>query len=208
MQIIRAARGRITTRHGEDIGRPFLHVGIDIGHGDKTPADLEVLAPADGTVTASGWYGSYGYRVLIDHAGGWWSLLAHLKDGTAPRTGTAVAIGRPIAVMGDTGTQFVHLHQELHQPDGTAVDPLTHLITSLEGITMPKILSVPRGTIAFVSETHGYTYNHPGDFSLAANRLVYGEIPNLTEDIVTTLVGEANHRGDLLADKVAKRVGR
>lgn len=131
-QIILAAIGRITTHFREDIGRGFLHNGIDQGHGGGEPADLEIKAPADGVVTAHGSLGSYGKRLVIRHADGWTSLLAH-HAWQGVKTGDTVRQGDAIAVMGNTGTVFVHSHQELRDQNGTQLDPLLHLTTSTAG---------------------------------------------------------------------------
>lgn len=127
MQIIHGARGRLTSRFQEDLGRGFLHRGIDIGHGDGEPDDLAVYAPADGKVVAAGRDGTYGNRLIIDHGDGWTSLLAHLAAYTV-REGSQVHRGDLIATMGNTGTVFVHLHQELRD-HGQWVDPELHLYT-------------------------------------------------------------------------------
>lgn len=124
-----AARGRITTHFREDIGRGFPHNGIDQGHGDGNAVDLEIRAPADGVVIAHGWFGSYGNRLVIKHADGWTSLLAH-HASQAVRTGDTVKQGQIIAVMGNSGTVYVHNHQELRLASGEQVDPLLHLGSS------------------------------------------------------------------------------
>jgi murein DD-endopeptidase MepM/ murein hydrolase activator NlpD len=69
-RIILAAHGRITTHFREDIGRGFLHNGIDQGHGDGTPYDLEIRAPADGLIVSVGKQGTYGNRYIIRHDDG------------------------------------------------------------------------------------------------------------------------------------------
>lgn len=128
MQIIHCARGRITTRFAEDIGRGFPHRGIDLGHGDATVDDLRIVAPAAGRVVAAGRDGSYGNRVIIDHGAGWTSLIAHLSSYNV-RVGQDVEQGKSIAVMGNTGTVYVHAHQELRL-NGVWVDPELHLSTT------------------------------------------------------------------------------
>ncbi|PPH47007.1 hypothetical protein C5D09_06405 [Rathayibacter sp. AY1C9] len=134
MQIIHGARGRITTHFHEDIGRGFLHRGIDLGHGDGTPDDLAVYAPATGIVVAAGRDGTYGNRLIINHGNGWTSLLAHLAAYTV-RPGSQVHRGDLIATMGNTGTVFVHLHQELRE-HGQWVDPELHLHPEQDEIDM------------------------------------------------------------------------
>lgn len=134
MKIIHGARGRITTRFHEDIGRGFLHRGIDLGHGEGTPDDLAVYAPADGKVIAVGRDGTYGNRIILDHGDGWTSLLAHLASWTV-HLGDVVHMRDLIAEMGNTGTVFVHLHQELRL-FGQWVDPELYLLTEQDEIDM------------------------------------------------------------------------
>ena len=134
--IILAAPGRITTRHGEDINRGFLHRGIDQGHGEGTAPELEIKAPADGVVIAHGPDGTYGNRLIIRHPDRCTSLLAH-HAWQGVRTGDTVHQGNPIAVMGNTGTIFVHSHQELRDPNGVQLDPLMYL-SAFAGSNLPQ----------------------------------------------------------------------
>ncbi|MGG7509442.1 murein hydrolase activator EnvC family protein [Plantibacter sp. YIM 135249] len=221
MQLIKTARGNITTFHGEDAGRAHAHVGIDIGHGASTAADLALIAPEAGIVRVAGWDGTYGNRVIIEHPDGTWSLIAHMAAFFV-RAGDQVTRAQSIGVMGRTGGPwgsvagwFVHAHQEYHLADGTAVDPLDYIVTLtatiLKGITMPKIVRVDRGTIALVSDFEGkkFTSTEGGQgFSIGVNTKAYGEVTGLTEDEVSTLVNEANMRGDRFAATVAARVKR
>jgi hypothetical protein len=163
MRIIKAARGRITGHFGDqDVPGANVrsHLGIDIGHGDMTAADLRVGAPAPGTVTAAGWSGTYGNRIIIDHgldADGvhWASLLAH-QDAFKTAVGTTVTYDTEIGVMGSTGGNWpVHLHQELRR-NGRPVDPEPFL-TSTAGLTPTPIPPVPatrkaRTVFAFIRQ--------------------------------------------------------
>ena len=140
--IILAARGRITTYFREDIGRGFPHNGVDQGHGDGTREDLRIKAPADGIVIAHGPLGSYGKRLVIRHPDGWTSLLAHHANQYVT-TGDRVFQGGDIAEMGNTGTIFVHNHQELRDANGNQVDPLLNLGTSTASgfmAALPKLI--------------------------------------------------------------------
>ncbi|TFC59398.1 MULTISPECIES: M23 family metallopeptidase [unclassified Cryobacterium] len=136
VQIVKTARGGITSEHGESVGRSRPHIGVDIGHGNSTNEDLLMVAPAGGVVTAAGWSGTYGNRVIITHADGTWSLIAHM-DSLAVAKGDQVKQGQKIGVMGRTGGPwgsiagwFVHGHQEYHLADGTAVNPLDYLTST------------------------------------------------------------------------------
>jgi len=128
-QIILAAHGRITTHYKQDIGRGWLHNGIDQGHTNGTAYDLQIMAPADGIVTATGRQGTYGNRLVIRHNDGWRSLLAHHASQLV-KVGDRVTQGQIIAVMGNTGTKYVHSHQELWDARGNQYDPLKMVGTS------------------------------------------------------------------------------
>ncbi|GAB3125952.1 M23 family metallopeptidase [Glaciibacter psychrotolerans] len=144
-RLIKTARGGITSEHGESVGRTNPHVGIDIGHGNSTADDLRMVAPADGRVTYAGWSkgSTYGNHVIITHADGTWSRIAHM-DSLAVKVGDTVTQGQTIGVMGRTGGPwgskagwFVHGHQEYHLADGRAVNPLDYMSTTAATGTTP-----------------------------------------------------------------------
>lgn len=150
MQILKAAPGGITGHFG-DTGVPGAHVaahqGMDVGHGDSTPADLAVIAPAAGTIVAAGSSGTYGNRIIIDHGGGWSTLLAHLA-AILVTVGSQVTLAQLVATMGDTGGDWpVHLHQELRL-DGVPVDPEQHL-ASLASLTTSPIRKIRKMDVLF-----------------------------------------------------------
>jgi murein DD-endopeptidase MepM/ murein hydrolase activator NlpD len=127
----------VNTKHGEDAGRGFPHVGIDLGWGNG----LELYAPADGLLEWA-WQGTYGLRAIITHDDGTWSLIAHAAEFFgAPRR---VRQGDHIGTMGRSGGPwgsiagwFVHCHQEYHLADGRAVDPLAYMGWTAGGIERP-----------------------------------------------------------------------
>jgi murein DD-endopeptidase MepM/ murein hydrolase activator NlpD len=99
--------GRITSGFGPRWGR--FHCGIDIAAGYGSP----IVAAAAGTVTESGWRGTYGYMLRIDHHNGWESLYAHASK-LHVKNGAKVAGGQVIASIGQTGNATgPHLHLEL-----------------------------------------------------------------------------------------------
>ncbi|MFD4111629.1 M23 family metallopeptidase [Streptomyces sp. NPDC058650] len=125
VRLIKAARGGINTKHGEQIGRGFPHVGIDIGWGGGT----ELYAPADGYMTWSV-AGTYGNLARIVHSDGSYSRIAHAAEWF--KNGADVEQGEHIGTMGRTGGPwgtsewFVHCHQE-YWVGGRAVDPLAYM---------------------------------------------------------------------------------
>ncbi|TFD58005.1 M23 family metallopeptidase [Cryobacterium sp. Hh7] len=139
--IILAAHGGITTRFKQDIGRGFLHNGIDQGHSNGTDYDLEIMAPADGVIVSTGKQGSYGNRLVIRHSFGR-SLLAH-HAAQLVNVGDQVTQGQIVAVMGNTGTKYVHSHQELWTTNGEQLDPLEHLGTSAASLVPVTLTALP-----------------------------------------------------------------
>ena len=117
------------------------------GHrGDDIAAEYgsDVLAAADGIVTAADYQNSMGYYVEILHGEGgdgaeWSTLYAHLAEAPLVETGQSVHRGQSIGKVGNTGfSTGNHLHFEVRhssqplppscftqEPDGTAPLPLT-----------------------------------------------------------------------------------
>lgn len=101
--------GSVSSEFGETWGRAFAHTGIDVMCGVGTP----VLASDGGTVIASGWSSSYGYRVIIDHGGNIQTLYAHCSE-IAVSVGEQVFKGQVVAYSGNTGySTGPHLHFEV-----------------------------------------------------------------------------------------------
>ncbi|MFF2274221.1 M23 family metallopeptidase [Agromyces sp. NPDC058136] len=132
MQLIKAARGNINTGHGEQIGRGFPHVGIDIGWGGGTA----LYAPAAGWLTWS-WVGTYGNLAKIVHPDGSYSRIAH-ADAYYGVNGRQVEQREHIGTMGRTGGPwgtsgwYVHCHQE-YWVNGAAVDPQDYFGSDIAG---------------------------------------------------------------------------
>jgi murein DD-endopeptidase MepM/ murein hydrolase activator NlpD len=99
-----------------------LHTGIDIA----VPRGSEVVAGNDGKVIYSGYYGSYGNAVIIDHGGKISTLYAH-NDKLLVKEGATVKKGQAIAKSGSTGLSTgPHLHFEVRE-NGQCVDPMKYL---------------------------------------------------------------------------------
>jgi murein DD-endopeptidase MepM/ murein hydrolase activator NlpD len=121
------------------------HQGIDLMGAKMTP----LVAAADGTVTAlrHDSTGLSGNSLTITDADGWKYVYIHINNDT-PGTddgtnlfkyafvaglakGSKVTAGQRIAYMGDSGNAEdagSHLHFELHQPDGTVLNPYQSLV--------------------------------------------------------------------------------
>jgi len=86
-----------------------FHYGTDFA----AESGAEILAFADGTVSAAGKNDSYGNYLIIQHRGGYNSLYAHLLD-FAVTEGAEVEKGELIGYVGQSGiTTGPHLHFEL-----------------------------------------------------------------------------------------------
>ncbi len=120
------ARGRITSGFGTrnipyDDGYQF-HTGIDIAGSFGS----SIRATAGGVVVYSGYRGSLGNLLIIDHGYGYETYYAHL-NGFAVTHGEKVERGQTIGYMGKTGrTTGTHLHYEVHH-DGIPVNPVHYL---------------------------------------------------------------------------------
>ena len=93
--------GIITSRFGsrESI-RSSPHRGMDIAASYGAP----IKAAAGGTVTLSGWNGSYGYCIKISHGNGTETVYGHCSKLIA-KVGQKVSQGQVIAKVGSTGIQ-------------------------------------------------------------------------------------------------------
>ncbi|MCT2089153.1 peptidoglycan DD-metalloendopeptidase family protein [Micrococcus terreus] len=116
------------------LGDPVqFHIGQDFAVRCGTP----VRAAADGTVTWSGWKGTGGLRVDIDHADGLATAYRH-NSLILAQPGDQVAQGDIIALVGTTGNSTgCHLHFEV-TVDGTYVNP-AHLLPGGRGLAPIRV---------------------------------------------------------------------
>lgn len=123
LNLIRPISGIITSRFGESSSRrTSKHTGLDIGASTGT----KIKACADGTVTFSGYKGSYGYMVVINHGNGIETYYAHCSKLYA-NVGDKISQGDVIAAVGNTGNSTgPHLHLEI-RVNGIAYNPQNYL---------------------------------------------------------------------------------
>lgn len=117
-------RGTITSYYGYRyiFGSTSFHSGLDIA----VPYGTAVKAADGGTVTYSGWQGSYGKLVVITHDNGTKTYYAH-NSSLLVSVGDKVYQGQTIAKVGMTGTATgYHLHFEV-RVGGRSVNPLNYL---------------------------------------------------------------------------------
>lgn len=95
-----------------------VHTGLDF----RVPPGTRVYSAASGTVLESGYEGSYGYRVVIDHGDGYLTTYNHMSKSFVG-IGAFIPAGTNIGLSGSTGnTTGPHLHFEVMK-DGQFVNP-------------------------------------------------------------------------------------
>ncbi|HEX5997621.1 MAG TPA: M23 family metallopeptidase [Jiangellales bacterium] len=109
-----------TTPYGMRWGK--LHNGIDLAVAEGTP--YKSIYP--GTVTRAGWYGGYGYSVIVQHADGTETIYGHSSELLVTE-GQQVKAGDVLGLTGNTGHSYgSELYLEVHV-DGQPIDPVPWL---------------------------------------------------------------------------------
>ncbi|WP_200206472.1 M23 family metallopeptidase [Micromonospora coerulea] len=99
-----------------------LHTGIDLVVPEGTP----YVAIHGGTVTKAGWFGGYGYAVIVQHPDGSEAIYGH-SSAVSVKEGQQVKAGDQLGLVGNTGHSYgSHLHLEIHV-NGKPLDPLPWL---------------------------------------------------------------------------------
>jgi len=123
INLIRPISGTITSRFGAVSSRRVSkHTGLDIAAATGT----KIKAAAGGTVTFSGYKGSYGYMTVINHGNGIETYYAHCSK-LYVTAGQKVNQGDVIAAVGSTGNSTgPHLHLEI-RVNGVAYNPQNYV---------------------------------------------------------------------------------
>lgn len=123
VSLAKPVSGIISSRFGVRSSiRSSAHTGLDIATSTGTP----ITAAASGTVTFSGWKGSYGYLLVITHSNGVQTYYGHCSKLYAS-AGQSVSQGQTIAAVGSTGNSTgPHLHFEI-RVNGVAYNPQNYL---------------------------------------------------------------------------------
>lgn len=109
--------GRLVSGFGER-GQTGLTTGIALA----ASAGAQVVAPADGRVAFAGAYRGYGRIVIVEHEGGWTTLVTNLGR-IAATVGEKVVQGSP---LGSAGPGRPVITVELRR-EGAPVNPLEHV---------------------------------------------------------------------------------
>ena len=123
INLIRPISGTITSRFGAVSSRRVSkHTGLDIAASTGTP----IKAAAGGTVTFSGYKGSFGYMIVVNHGNGVETWYAHCSK-LYYSAGQQVNQGDVIAAVGNTGNSTgPHLHLEV-RVNGVAYNPQNYV---------------------------------------------------------------------------------
>ncbi len=121
--LIRPVSGIITSRFGAGSSiRRSSHTGLDIATSTGTP----IVAAASGTVTFSGYKGSYGNLLVISHGNGVQTYYGHCSK-LYVSAGATVSQGQTVAAVGSTGNSTgPHLHLEVRL-NGVAYNPQNYV---------------------------------------------------------------------------------
>jgi septal ring factor EnvC (AmiA/AmiB activator) len=107
---------------GKVVNPRFNTVTVQNGMDIRAPMGALVRAVASGKVVYAGWLRGYGNLLILDHGGGFHSLMAHL-EGFARGVGGQVGQGEEVGRVGDTASlKGPYLYFEIRHR-GQPVDP-------------------------------------------------------------------------------------
>tara|TARA_E500000331_G_scaffold345323_1_gene382758 strand:- start:108 stop:983 length:876 start_codon:yes stop_codon:yes gene_type:complete len=115
------AVGRVTTRYGQPIAKGRTQKGLTL----ETVKFAQVIAPYEGRVAFSGPFRAYGELLIIEHNGGYHTLLAGMARIDVA-VGQWVLTGEPVGTMGSEVTRKPALYWEIRRK-GQPINPLPWL---------------------------------------------------------------------------------
>ena len=115
------AVGRVAAQYGQTIAKGRTHKGLTL----ETARSAQVIAPFEGKVAFSGPFKGYGQLLIIEHSGGYHTLLAGMARIDVA-VGQWVLIGEPVGIMGRTGARKPALYLEIRRK-GQPINPLPWL---------------------------------------------------------------------------------
>jgi septal ring factor EnvC (AmiA/AmiB activator) len=116
------AVGRLVGRYGQAMKTGLTRKGISI----ETGTGAQVVVPRDGIVVFAGAFKGYGQLLIIEHDGGYLSLLAGMARIDSS-IGQQVSSGEPAGIMGKSGNGLPVLYVELRRK-GQPINPLPWLV--------------------------------------------------------------------------------
>lgn len=113
--------GRQIHSFGDKEDNGMLRKGIIV----ESKPGAQVIAPKEGRVVYAGRFRGYGQLLIVEHSGGYHTLLAGMSRIDA-ETGQDVLSGEPVGIMGGTATDKPGLYIEIRR-GGKPIDPLPWL---------------------------------------------------------------------------------
>ena len=122
-QLASPVSGKLVQKYGEDTPQGVQSRGVSL----QARAQAQVIAPFDGKVAFAGSFLEYGLVIILEHDGGYHSVLAGMKTLSVDQNQWVLA-GEPIGVLTDKSSdgETPRLYVELRQ-NGKPVDPLEWL---------------------------------------------------------------------------------
>jgi septal ring factor EnvC (AmiA/AmiB activator) len=117
-RVFAPARGRILTHFGD----PTNAGGVSKGLVMETRPGAQIVAPFDGHIVFEGPFRSYGQILIIEHGGGYHTVLAGL-DRVDAVVGQWLLAGEPVGSMPSPAASRPKLYLELRR-DGQPIDPV------------------------------------------------------------------------------------
>ena len=116
--VVRPVQGRVDQRYGEGGGFGNASRGITIA----TREHAQIVAPHDGKVVFAGSFRRYGQILIIEHGGGYHTVLAGLAQIDCV-VGQWLLAGEPVGSMGRDESDRTALYVELRR-NGQPINPL------------------------------------------------------------------------------------
>ncbi len=116
--VVRPVQGRVDQRYGEGGGFGNASRGITIA----TREHAQIVAPHDGKVVFAGSFRRYGQILIIEHGGGYHTVLAGLAQIDCV-VGQWLLAGEPVGSMGRDESDQTALYVELRR-NGQPINPL------------------------------------------------------------------------------------
>ena len=113
--------GKVIARYGQAGTSGMTHKGVTI----ETSATAQVVAPRSGRVVFADIFRGYGLLLIIEHRGGYHSLMSGLSRIDSV-VGQSLLAGEPVGVMGNDLSQKPRLYVELRR-NSQPVNPLPWL---------------------------------------------------------------------------------
>jgi len=154
---------RISSKYNPNRKHPILktsrpHRGVDYAAATGTP----IKASGDGRVIWRGTKGGYGRTVVIQHAGIYTTLYAHMsKYNSKVKNGSRVKQGQTIGYIGSSGLATgPHLHYEF-RANGVHKNPLKVKFPNVQPLTKEQMKTFKPKADAILAQLEAYQLGTP-----------------------------------------------